>query len=169
MAKNKVEKETRKLMESISDLVKKKGDRYKFKSKKKKLVKEVKKTCVHWIIRKGKEVPTVEESPNNPGYWRCKICGAEFPIKPVELNEYHANIYQTLAYVNQMQFLSVKLGGDADDTKMFIQLKKLLPKFAKASKNIIKASNKRQQWEDNRKKSDSMSQFDSYSGFNYRS
>lgn len=169
MAKNKVEKETRKLIEAMSDLVKKKGDRYKFKSKKKKLVKQAKKTCVHWIMRKGKEVPTVIESPTNPGYWRCKICGAEFPIKPAELSEYNSTINQTLAYVNQMQFLSVKLGGDAEDTKMFIQLKKLLPKFGKATKNIIKTANKRQQWEDNRKKTDTMSQFESYSGFNYRS
>ena len=169
MAKNKVEKETRKLIEAMSDLVQKKGDRYKFKSKKKKLVKQAKKTCVHWIIRKGKEVPTVVESPTNPGYWRCKICEAEFPIRPAEANEYHTGIMQTLAYVNQMQFLSVKLGGDAEDTKMFIQLKKMLPRFEKVSKNILKAANKRQQWEDNRKKSDAMSQFDSYSGFNYRS
>lgn len=168
MAKSKVEKETRKLMEAVSDLVKKKGDRYKFKSKKKKLRKEVKKTCVHWIIRKGKEVPTVLEASNNPGNWECKICSAQFPIKPAELIEYQNVIRQTLAYVNQMQFLSVKLGGDADDTKMFIQLRRLLPKFEKACAHILKAANKRQKWEDNRKKSDVMSQFGNYSGFNYK-
>lgn len=166
--KSKVEKETRKLMEAMSDLIKKKGDRYKFKTKKKKVIKQVKKTCVHWIIRKGKEVPTVEESPSKPGWWRCKICGEEFPIRPMELTEYKTNIANCIAYVNQMQFLSVKLGGDAEDTKMFLQLRKSLPKLEKASKNILKAANKRQQWEDNRKKTDSMSQFESYSGFNYR-
>lgn len=169
MAKSKVEKETRKLMEAISDLVKRKGDGYKFKSKKKKLRKEVKKTCVHWIIRKGKEVPTVKEAPNNPGNWKCKICSVEFPIKPEEDKVYQAAVQQMIGFVNQMQFLSVKLGGDADDTKMFLQLRKLLPKFGKACTNILKAANKRQLWEDNRKKSDVMSQFGSYSGFNYRS
>lgn len=171
MAKNKVkvEKETRKLIEAIADLVKKKGDRYKFKSKNKKVIKKVKKTCVHWTIHKGREVPTVVASTENPGDWRCKICGTEFPIKPAELSEYRTSILQTLRYVNQMQFLSVKLGGDKEDTKMFLELRKLLPRFNKATKQILKAANKRQRLEDNRKKSDSMSQFEAYSGYNYRS
>ena len=69
----KVEKETRRLMEGIADLVKKKGDRYKFKSKNKKVIKKVKRTCVHWIYRKGKEVPTVIQDPERPGYWKCTI------------------------------------------------------------------------------------------------
>ena len=62
----KVEKETRRLMEGIADIVKRKGDRYKFKSKNKKLIKKVKKTCPHWIMRKGKECATVIQDPEHP-------------------------------------------------------------------------------------------------------
>lgn len=173
MAKSKkVEKETRRLMESISDLVKKKGDRYKFKSKNKKIVRKVKKTCVHWIMRKGKEYPTVLTDPEHPGYWRCAICGAIFPIRPLESNHPKKNQYELdaehmLSLVNQMQFYSVKLGGDAEDTKMFIDLKRNLPRFAKVSKQILKRANQREEYERNRSKGDSMSQFDVYSGYNY--
>lgn len=169
MAKSKkVEKETRRLMESVADLVKKKGDRYKFKSKNKKAIKKVKRSCVHWIIRKGKEVPTVIHDPEHPGNWRCTICGASFPIKPAEPDTYYASCDQMLAFVNQMQFWSVKLGGDADDTKMFIRMKESIPRFAKVSKQILKRVNQRETWEKNRERSDVMSQFDAYSGFNYR-
>jgi len=164
----KVEKETRRLMEGIADLVKKKGDRYKFKSKNKKKIKLVKKTCVHWIIRKGKEVPTVIQDPNHPGNWKCTICGESFPIKPVTPEEYKAACDTMLAFVNQMQFWSVKLGGDADDTKMFINMKKSIPRFQKVSRQILKHVNQRDAWEKNREQSDVMSQFDAYSGFNYR-
>ena len=164
----KVEKETRKLMESIADLVKKKGDRYKFKSKNKKLVKKVKRTCVHWIIRKGKEVPTVVQDPTRAGYWKCTICGASFPIKPEEDKKYKETSEQMLEFVNQMQFWSVKLGGDADDTKMFSRLKESIPRFEKVSKQILKRVNQREAYEKNREHSDVMSQFDAYSGFNYR-
>jgi hypothetical protein len=170
----KIEKETRKLIESIGDMVKRKNGRYKFKSKNKKIVKKVKKTCVHWIMRKGKEVPTVVHDPENPGMWRCAICGAKFPIKPLAPTEDGRSAYQVaandmLGLVNQMQFWSVKLGGDAEDTKMFIKLKELLPRYAKVSKQILKRINKREEYENNRKRSDVMSQFDAYAGFNYRS
>ena len=169
----KVEKETRRLMEGIADLVKRKGDRYKFKSKNKKVVKKVKKTCVHWIMRKGKEVPTVMHNPEKPGYWKCAICGASFPIKPLESldngkTQYEVETENMLGLVNQMQFWSVKLGGDAEDTKMFIKLKELLPRYAKVSKQILKRVNKREEYENNKRRSDVMSQFDAYSGFNYR-
>lgn len=168
----KIEKETRRLIESISDLLKVRGDRYKFKSKNKKVVKKVKRTCVHWIMRKGKEQPAVVHS-DRPGYWKCAICGAEFPIKPLETlengkSQYEVETENMLGLVNQMQFWSVKLGGDAEDTKMFIELKKLLPRYAKVSKQILKRVNKREQYENNKRQSDVMSQFDAYSGFNYR-
>lgn len=165
----KVEKETRRLMESVTDLVKKKGDRYKFKSKNKKIIKKVKRSCVHWIIRKGKEVPTVIHDPEHPGNWKCTICGASFPVRPVDMDVYYDSTDKMLQYINQMQFWSVKLGGDAEDTKMFIKLKENLPRFAKVSKQILKRVNQRDAWEKNRERSDVMSQFDAYSGFNYRS
>lgn len=164
----KVEKETRRLIESVTDLVKKKGDRYKFKSKNKKVIKKVKKSCVHWIYRKGKEVPTVIQDPENPGNWKCTICGASFPIKPVIYDEYRSNANKFLEYVNQMQFWAVKLGGDAEDTKMFLELRKDVPRFEKVTKQILKRVNQREAWEKNRQNSDSMSQFDIYSGFNYK-
>lgn len=164
----KVEKETRRLMEGIADLVKRKGDRYKFKSKNKKLIKKVKKTCPHWIMRKGKECATVIQDPEHPNMWKCTICGATFPVKPAELSEYQRATNEMLAYVNQMQFWSVKLGGDADDTKMFIRLRQELPRFTKASKQILKQVNKRDAWEKRRERSDIMSQFSDYAGFGYR-
>lgn len=168
----KVEKETRRLMESISDLVKKKGDHYKFKSKKKKLIKKVRKSCVHWIYRHGKEVPTVIQDPQHPGYWRCMICGKIFPIQPLQSTQDGKNGYQVkaaemLSYVNQMQFWSVKLGGDADDTKMFLELKKLLPRFGKVSKQILKRVNQRNEFEESRKKGTTMP-FDKFQGYSYR-
>lgn len=176
--KVKVEKETRRLMEGITDLVKKKGDRYKFKSKNKKVIKKVKKTCVHWIIRKKGETPTVIHDPERPGNWKCTICSASFPIKPLVIkkdpdtgkwiNPYEIKANELLELVNQIQFYSVKLGGDADDTKMFITLKQALPRFAKVSKQVVKRINQREAWENNRERGDIMSQFDAYNGINYR-
>ena len=165
--KSKVEKETRRLIEACSDLVKKKGDRYKFKSKKKKDRKRVKQYCVHWVIRKGREEPTVKQDPERPGYWKCNICGASFPIKPAATETYQSTFQSTLEYVNQLQFWAVKLGGDAEDTKMFLRLKKDLPRLQKVSKQIVKGVNQREAWEKNKEKTDAMSQFDAYNGFNY--
>ncbi len=164
----KVEKETRKLMESIGDLVKKKSDRYKFKTKSKKQIKRVKKTCPHWIYRKGKECPTVVRDNEHPDMWRCTICGALFPVAPQTLEEYMAQTEAMLASVNQMQFWGVKLGGDAEDTKMFLKLREYLPRFEKVSKHILKAVNRRQAWEENRERGDMMSQFDAFTGFGFK-
>lgn len=169
MAKSrKVEKETRRLIEGISDLVKRKGDKYKFKHKSKKVVKKIKKQCPHWTIRKGQTVPAVTNDKEHPGYWKCGICGARFPIQPDPIQEYHKNIAKNLEYVNQMMFWSVKLGGDAEDTKMFLRLKELLPRFEKVSKQIRKQVNKRDLMERNKANTEILSQFDAYSGFDYR-
>lgn len=163
-----VEKETRRLMDAIGDLIKKKNNgEYKIKAKGKEL-KNVERSCPHWIFRKGKEVPMVKDDPAIPGNWKCKICKASFPIKPAKNEDYEDGVNLMLGFVNQMQFWSVKLGGNADDTKMFLQLRKALPKFAKTSKHILKAIDKRQKYENNKKKSDTLSQFDNYSGFGYR-
>lgn len=173
----KVEKETRRLIEGIGDLVKKKGDRYKFKAKSKKAVKKIKKQCPHWIMRKGKEQPTTFVDPENGANWKCAICGASFPIRPAKIwtdedgvkhSEYDDVANQQLALVNQIQFWSVKLGGDAEDTKMFLRLKNDLPRFQKVAKQVIKQVNKRQALDRNRENTDIMSQFSSYAGFNYK-
>lgn len=169
MAKSKkVEKETRRLIETVTDCVKKKGDRYKFKSKNKKAVKKIKKSCVHWIFRKGKEVPTVIPDPANPNNWKCMICGATFPVAPEEEGAYHVAANNLLQLVNQMQFFSVKLGGDKEDTKMFLDLKRNIPRFVKVSRQIRKRVCQREAFEKNRANANAMSQFDIYSCFNYR-
>lgn len=163
----KIEKETRRLIETITDMVKKKGDKYKFKHKNKKTIKKVKKTCVHWIIRKNKPQPLVMNDPEN-GWWRCAVCGARFPVSPFEHDEMEQACNTLLTMVNQMQFWAVKFGGDAEDTKMFLELKKYIPKFDKVSKAITKRLYKRAQWENNRDKTDAMNQFDMYAGFSYK-
>lgn len=174
MAKSrKVEKSTRRLMEAVGDTVKKKGGKYKFKSKNRKMIKKVKRTCVHWVYRRGREVPTVQQSPDHNNMWKCCICGAEFPQIPLassdpKRTQYEIEVEKMLGLVNQMQFFSVKLGGDADDTKMFLNLRRDLPRFAKVSKQILKRVNKRNEYETNRAKGDAMARFDVYSGFNYR-
>ena len=169
MAKSKVDKETRRLMEAVADLVKRKGDRFKFKSKNKKLVKKVKRDCIHWIYRKGKECPTVTHDPEHQGNWKCMICGASFPIAPLGRDEYKERLDYAKSLVDQLMFYSVKLGGDADDTKMFIQLRRNLTACAKASKPIIKHIDKRVEMERNRQNTDSSNYFSAYSGYNYRS
>lgn len=178
MAKSKkIEKETRRLIESVSDVIKKKGDRYKFKTKNKKTIKKIKRSCVHWTYRKGKETPTLIKDPENPSNWKCTICGASFPIRPLEnhvdpvsgktVRPYEDTSKDLLALVNQIQFYSVKLGGDAEDTKMFLSLKKDLARFPKVARQVLKNVNKREKFERNRAEVNSMAQFDIYAGFNY--
>lgn len=164
----KVEKQTRQLMESISELVKKKGEGYKFKSKSKKIVKKVKRTCPHWIMRKGKEHATVQADDQHPGYWKCRICGESFPVAPLAPEEYQNTCEHMVALVNQMQFYSVQMGGDAEDTKMFLILRQYLPRFSKATRQIIKQMDKRRKYEDQKQKIGVNEQFSSYAGFNYR-
>jgi hypothetical protein len=167
--KTKLEKETRRLIEGISELIKRKGDRFKFKTKKKKQIRKIRLSCVHWIMRKGKEMPTVSKDPENPGNWKCDICGASFPIRPTEkVEEFYAIANQFLGYVNQSQFWAVKLGGDKEDTKMFLQLRALIPRQMKVYKNIHKQIQKRQAWDKNRTQTDAVSQLKTgYDGFTY--
>lgn len=182
MAKSKkIEKETRRLIESVSDCIKKKGNRYKFKTKNKKTIKKIKKSCVHWTYKKNKETPTLIKNPDRPSYWLCTICGASFPIRPLVdyqpdpeekpdlwINPYEEKVNEVVELVNQIQFYSVKLGGDASDTKMFLELKKDLPRFVKVARQVVKQVNKREKLERNRANASAMSQFDIYSGFQYK-
>lgn len=162
-----VEKETRRLIESVSETVKKKGNSYKFKSKNKKVVKKIKKTCVHWVYHKKKEVPALDQHPTKTNWWKCSICGAEFPIIPLNPEDYKEPVDYTLALVNQIQFYAVMLGGDADDTRMFLRLKKDLPDFEKVARRVAKKINQKEKFERNRANGTSMSQFDMYAGFGY--
>ena len=166
--KIKIEKDTRRLIEGISELLKKKGDRYKFKVKGKKKIKEIKKTCVHWIIRKGKPCPTVQQDPLNPSNWKCSICGSSFPVKPITSDEYNNIAATLLSHVNQLQFWAVMMGGDSDDTKLFIRMKKDIGRYVKVKNGILKAVNKRAQMEDRNTRTES-SVIDSFGGYSYNS
>lgn len=165
----KVEKETRRLMESVADLVKRKGNGYKFKHKSKKKIRQVKRICPHWIIRKGENCPTVIADPDRPGYWKCKICKTSFKVKPDPLNEYYEVADRFLEQVNQLQFWSVSMGGDKDDTEMFLRLRSLVPRYCKVAKQIHKRVNQRDAYENNRNRTDALAAFDMYQGFNYQS
>lgn len=166
----KIEKETRRLIEGISELIKRKGNRYKFRTKKKKQIKRIKLSCVHWTMHKGKGMPTVVADDKNPMNWRCTICDASFPIRPTSsVDEFYELANKFLGYVNQAQFWAVKMGGDKEDTKMFLQLRALIPRQMKVYKNVFKELQKRESWEVNRTKTDAMSQFDmGYTGISYR-
>lgn len=163
----KIEKETRRLIESISDLVKYKNDRYKFKTKKKKQIKVINTTCMHWVIKNGKVKPAVQEDPAHPGMFRCRICGKLFPIQPMEKEEYEDACRSFEALVNQAAFYSVAMGGNSDDTKLFITLKKAVPRFEKVIKNEGKALAKRKEYIESRKGDNGSGQFDSWSVVNY--
>lgn len=171
--KSKIEKNTRRIISAVSDLVKRKDGRYKFKTKKKKIIRKVKRSCVHWIIRKGKEVPTVNQDPNDKSMWVCSVCKAKFPIRPLEKeypkhNPYQDKVNEMLGYVNQMQFYSVKLGGDAEDTKLLLRLRKDLPEFAKIAKQITKRIEQRNKYENKKSQADLASQFSAYNSFSYK-
>lgn len=174
-----VEKETRRLMESISDMVKRRGGKYQFKKKhKKKQLRRMRMTCVHWIYRKGRSIPTVIHDPNDPNLWRCTICGATFPVNPLKCNAdqvkshdtpYDHKVNEMLSLVNQIQFWSIRLGGDKEDTKMYLELRRLLPRFRKVARNVLKNVKKRELVENNPDKNNIMATFDAYSSFyNYR-
>jgi hypothetical protein len=165
----KIEKETRRLIEAMADLVKKSknGDTYKFKSGSKKQIRRMKKTCVHWIIRKGKETPAVKDDPEKAGYFKCRICGASFPINPLTSNEYREAYQTVLSYINQQQFYSIQMGGDSSDTKRFLRLKEDIPELMKMTDHIVKYMNKWKNWEETKNRENVLSQFKSYSGYSY--
>ena len=175
----KIEKETRKLIHAVSDMVKyqKKGkNQYKFKAKNKKAVKQIKKTCVHWIYRKGSEQPCCQPDVKNPGNWRCMVCHASFPINPLppiqgqngeQRSAYDTMCEDMLAVVNQIQFWAVKFGGDADDTKMFTHLKTDLPRFRKVAKQVQRRMDKRAKFEDGQRRNENGT-MSHYAAYQYR-
>jgi len=167
--KDKVEKETRRVMESVAELIKRKGDHFKFRTKKKKQIRKIKLSCVHWIMRKGKGMPTVNKDTDNPGNWKCTICGASFPIRPTDtIEDFNEIANKFLGYVNQSQFWAVKMGGDKEDTKMFLQLRTLIPRQMKVYKNIHKQIRKQREWDEKRTQIDPVSQLQmGYTGYSY--
>jgi len=166
----KIEKETRRLIEAISDVVRRKDGKYKFKGLNKKEIRTLKRDCPHWIIRKGTAVPTVVESQQSPGFWTCELCGASFKVRPFDdLRQYQAACKQFLSVVDQVFFYSVRMGGDADDTRMFLMLKKLVPRFGKVAKNAMKQLKKKEEYEKrNRNAQGDGGQFGHISSYNYK-
>ena len=150
----------------MTDLLKKRRDGYGFRKGNKRAVKKAKKLCVHWMSKKGRPVPMVHTDEHNPANWKC-ICGASFPIKPLSQDEYRRAADEFLSHVNQIAFWSVMMGGDKDDVKIISRLKQIIPEFKKIEKGVVKAMNKRHEFEERKKNTDAMGQFDSYSGFNY--
>lgn len=163
----KIDKGTRELIQSYSEIIKiKKGDP-KLKGKGKK-IKAIKRSCVHWMAHKGDLIPTVETCPEDETKWVCKICGAVFPKAPIPQEDVYDCIKKVLGLVNQSQFWSVKMGGDKDDMATFIRLKRLLSEYSKINENIQKAVQKRAIYESNRDNSDAVNNVLGYYGdFSY--
>lgn len=165
----KVEKGTRELIDSISEIIKIKDGAPKLKGKGKK-IKAIKKSCVHWMAKKGDLIPTVETYSEDASKWVCKICGAVFPKAPIPQEDTEDCINKVLELVNQSQFWSVKMGGNKDDVAMFIRLKKLLPDYLKTNKSMMKAIQKRAEYESNKDNSDAVNNIlGSYGDFSYHS
>ena len=166
--RSKVNKETRALIEALTDMTKRSGNAYKFKSgAKKKAVRRAKKTCVHMRISKGRETPALEINPQNSEEFRCLICGATFPQAPLDQQEYDDAFVKVLKYINQIQFYANALGCDSEDSRLIIQLKASIPTFMKIQRNVRNDTIKRQKFEDNRANTNNMSQFDMGSGYSY--
>lgn len=166
--KIKIDKETRKIIEAVSDRIKRKDGVYKIKTKNKKIRKQILRVCTHWVSTKNGEHPAVVRDPDDSSYWICTICGAKFPVPPLEVEKYEEAVDTLMSYVNQMQLYSVKMGGDEEDTKILQNLKRDLPKFKKLSKNIVKHINEREKFEKNKNNSDATSQFNAYGSWSFK-
>lgn len=165
-----LDKETKQCIETISDLFRNKNGEMKLrKGKKGKTKKILRNMCFHWIIRKDQCLPLVDNDPEDPNYWLCR-CGAKFRKAPATEEERERIIDEFLSLVNSTQFYSVNMGGDKDDSALFIKLKKLIPDFRRVAKEVSKAIQKRADYEDNKAKSEELDKFGSsfYNDFSYR-
>ena len=142
----KMEKETKRLVEGISHLVKKStdGNRFKFKKHSKRDLKKLKKICPHWIIRNGEEHSALRiDRRDPPNVRRCGICGARFQIYPKTKNQYQHDFDIVLSDINQIEYYLVKLGGSAPDIKLITRLKEDIPRMLKVTQNIARITEKR--------------------------
>jgi hypothetical protein len=169
--RSKMDKKTRDLIEKVSELVKRKDNKYRLKGKKK-VVRNVKQSCPHWIFRKRKDVPTVREDRDRPGYWQCLICKRSFPIDPYlipgkdnDVDEIKAICNQMLELVDHASFYGARMGGDGEDTTMFVQMKRMIPRFEKSARSITKLLDKRKDFQENKNNS-SANPFRSW-GYNF--
>lgn len=164
-----LDKETRACIETVSDLFKVKDGEWKVrKGKKGKTKKILRNMCFHWLIRKDQCTPMVQNDPENPSYWKCR-CGARFKKTPPTEEERQAIIEKFLELVNLIQFFSVNMGGDKEDSALFIKLKKLIPDFEKTAAAVLKAMAKKKDYEENKARTEDLSNFGQYyNDFSYR-
>lgn len=168
--KARIDKNTRKIIENISDLISKRknGDGFKIKAKGKQ-VKQIKRTCAHWMFRKGKLLPAVAVSNEIKGELKCLICGKTFPENSLTPEEANDMCRAFLQMVDQAFFFSVKMGGDASDAKIFETLKRVVPRFNKIYNNEMKHLNKFIKQEQQRKENlDGLNQFDAYGSLRFK-
>jgi hypothetical protein len=166
---HKIEKGTRKIIEGISDLIKK-TDSGEFKLKcKKKDAKKILRTCAHWRINKNKTLPAVVPCKDDASKWQCRICGKRFPINTYSPEEAKERCEEFLEIVNQCFFYSVKMGGDESDTKTFETLKRMVPRFIKIYNNSMKQLRKKQLADDSKHGLEGdFNSFNIYSHLNFR-
>ena len=137
-----VERETRKLIKTVTSLIKKVSANNEFKFKKKeskKYVKRVKRLCPHWYLNKrGDETPALHPSKGEPEYHECGICNALIRKRLYDMEEVDEGIGEFLKIINQMEFFAIALGSDRDTISRCTQLKELIPGFRQDCKLVVK-------------------------------
>lgn len=172
----KIDKETLRLIESVTDMVKKKKDEsgneiYKFqKGIKRKQIKQIKRSCPHWILNKKQSLtPLVEQDPTNPSYWVCKLCGHPIPKAFLTPEQYKQASDNYLALIDQAMVYLIKLGGDSDDAKILLKLKENVPKARKILMNMAELDEKiRREKKATEEKSSQFGSYQAYNQINYR-
>ena len=161
---NKFEKETRRLLESTSELLRiKDTGEIKFKGGKKDK-KKARRSCLHAYIKKGELRPLITNSPTQPGEKMCRFCGATFPLVPLTEAEY-ANIYKSyMSELNQMALWLVSFGGDKECLKLLVNMRTMVPRLEKMRQNMVKEIMKHKE----REEKASVNKLEEFSGdFNY--
>ena len=164
----KVERETRRLIESISELGKYKNNDFKFNKKvKKKTVNAAKRNCLHYYSKNGRIIPTMTQAGSAPGFRKCRICGAQFKITPPSEENIDIMNATFLSEVDRVAFSAVACGGNKDDLKVCLAIKAALYKFNKIDRNVSKIMRKRSEFQTKREKSPIDDNFHSYAGYDY--
>ena len=147
---NRIEKETRKLIETTSDLIRERPDgSFKIKGRKKKEVKNIKLLCPHWIIKKRKERATVIDA-DEPGVFQCRLCNAKFWRNPLDNKNIDDICDYASALVHQIGFYMILTGCDTEDAQIITKLKRTLPRFRKMAKNVSRQITRRNDIHKNR-------------------
>lgn len=188
--KKKLDKDLRLLLERITDMVKPtKSGKFKIRKGSRKIVKSIKRNCCHWILVKNKAETTVQEDPRNPNNWKCGICQASFKKAPYLLSrnpnfnpndcdedneflepgdegytpDYNYIFDEALEATNQILLWEVGMGGNKEDLKIMLTLKRYLPKMKRLSNRVYKAFSTRSSNKKNKERG--ADTFDMYRGF----